>query len=138
MTTSPRAKRIVTNSAIASPSPGGRRCWTRDGAATGTSSGSFTMTSWGSDRRGGQSVSSAAMVERTQPPTTSSAGAQGGSLAGYLEETELAELIRSFGRLPEVVRTGIVTIVAAAIFLLTTSEERTDFDYFVRLADAFL
>lgn len=78
------------------------------------------------------------MVERTQPPAISSVGAQGGSLAAYLEETELAELIRSFGRLPEVVRTGIITVVAAAIFLLTTSEERTDFDYFVRLADAFL
>jgi hypothetical protein len=78
------------------------------------------------------------MVERTPSPATSSAGAQGGRLAAYLEGTELAELLRSFGGLPEVVRTGLVTVVAAAIFLLTTSEERTDFDYFVRLADAFL
>src|SRR5918996_6087415 len=124
MTTSPSAKRIVTNSVRASPNPGGRRSWRRDGAATGTSAGSFTMTSWGSDRRAGQSVSSPAMVERTHSPATSSAGAQGGRLAAYLEGTELAELLRSFGGLPEVVRTGLVTVVAAAIFLLTTSEER--------------
>jgi hypothetical protein len=78
------------------------------------------------------------MVERTHSSAASSAGAHGSSLAGYLEETELAELIRSFGALPEVVRTGVVTVVAAAIFLATTSAERTDFDYFVRLADAFL
>jgi hypothetical protein len=79
------------------------------------------------------------MVERTQPPATSSAGAQGGgSLAGYLEQTELAALIRAFGTLPEIVRTGIVTVVAGAVYLLTTSQEPTDFDYFVRLADAFL
>jgi hypothetical protein len=79
------------------------------------------------------------MVERTQPLATSSAGAQGGgSLAAYLERTELAALIRAFGTLPEIVRTGIVTVIAGAVYLLTTSQEPTDFDYFVRLADAFL
>jgi hypothetical protein len=77
------------------------------------------------------------MVERMQPATPS-AGAQRGSLATYLEQTELAELIRAFGTKPEIVRTGVITIVAATIFLLTTSSERSDHDYFVRLADAFL
>ena len=78
------------------------------------------------------------MVERMQPPATSPAGARGGSVAAYLEGSELAELIRAFGKRPEIARTGLVTVVAATIFLLTTSRDPSDFDYFVRLADAFL
>jgi hypothetical protein len=73
------------------------------------------------------------MAERTPV-----AQPRGRSLGGYLERTELADLLRGFGSLPESVRTTIVTLVAAAIFLLTTSREANHFDYFVRLADAFL
>ena len=78
------------------------------------------------------------MVERSNPLASSSAGVQRGSLAAYLDKTELAELLRTFGGFPEIVKTAIITIGAAAIFLLTTSREPTAFDYFVRLADAFL
>jgi hypothetical protein len=78
------------------------------------------------------------MVERSQSPGMSATGARRGSVAAYLERTELAELIRTLDATPEIIRTVLVTMVAAGIFLLTTSAEPSDFDYFVRLADAFL
>src|SRR5262245_34935113 len=57
---------------------------------------------------------------------------------GYLERTQGAELIRYVARRPDTVGTGLISIAAAVIFLLTTSTDPTPFDYFVRLADAFL
>jgi len=78
------------------------------------------------------------MAERTHPSATSTADKGGGSVADYLERTELAEVVRAFGTRPEWVRVAVISIVASAVLLLTTSREPTDFDYYVRLADAFL
>ena len=80
----------------------------------------------GRDRHGGQSVSSPAMSERA------AAG------RAYLERTQLAELMRYLGPRLDTVGTVIVGVAAAAVYLLTTSTDPTPFDYFVRLADAFL
>jgi hypothetical protein len=78
------------------------------------------------------------MAESTHPSGTSTASTREGALAGYLEQTELAELIRAFGTKPSVVQTILISTVAAVVFLLTTSKDPVAFDYFVRLADAFL
>ena len=56
----------------------------------------------------------------------------------YLERTQGAELVRYVARRPDSVGTALVSIAAAVVFLLTTSTDPTPFDYFVRLADAFL
>ena len=56
----------------------------------------------------------------------------------YLERTQLGELLRYVGARLETVGTVIVGVVAAGVYLLTTSSDPTPFDYFVRLADAFL
>ena len=61
-----------------------------------------------------------------------------GSLGGYLRRTEAAELVRWVRRRPDSLGALLISAVAATIFLLTTSTEKTPFDYFVRLADAFL
>ena len=56
----------------------------------------------------------------------------------YLERTQGAELVRYVTRRPDTVGTVLISVAAAAVFLLTTSSDPTPFDYFVRLADAFL
>jgi hypothetical protein len=66
------------------------------------------------------------MTERTQ------------NVRGYLERTEGAEVVRYLGRRKDSVGTVVVAIVASIVLLLTTGSEPTEFDYFVRLADAFL
>jgi hypothetical protein len=78
------------------------------------------------------------MAESTHPSAPSTGGARSGSVAGYLEQTEFAELIRAFGTKPTFVQVTLISAVAAAVFLVTTSQDPSDFDYFVRLADAFL
>jgi hypothetical protein len=59
-------------------------------------------------------------------------------MRGYYERTQLAELIRYAGARQDSVGTVVVAVVATVVLLLTTSSEPTQFDYFVRLADAFL
>jgi hypothetical protein len=78
------------------------------------------------------------MAESTHPSAPSTAGAGSGGVTGYLEQTELAELVRSFGTKPTFLQVTLISAVAAAVFLVTTSQDPSDFDYFVRLADAFL
>ena len=60
------------------------------------------------------------------------------TVRGYLERTEGAEVVRYLGKRKDSVGTVVVAIVATIVLLLTTSSEPTEFDYFVRLADAFL
>ena len=60
------------------------------------------------------------------------------NVRGYLERTEGAEIVRYLGRRKDSVGTVVVAIVASIVLLLTTGSEPTEFDYFVRLADAFL
>jgi uncharacterized protein (DUF697 family) len=78
------------------------------------------------------------MAERTQPAAVPTAGARGGAVARYLEETEFAELVRAFGTKPTFVQVTLISVISAVVFLATTSREPSHFDYFVRLADAFL
>jgi hypothetical protein len=56
----------------------------------------------------------------------------------YIDRTQLGELLRYVGARLDTVGTVIVGVVAAGVYLLTTSADPTPFDYFVRLADAFL
>lgn len=60
------------------------------------------------------------------------------SVGAHLRRTDGAELVRYALARPERFGVLLITIVASAIFLATTSTEPTNFDYFVRLADAFL
>ena len=60
------------------------------------------------------------------------------TVRGYLERTQGAEVVRYLGRRKDSVGTVVVAVVASIVLLLTTSSEPTEFDYFVRLADAFL
>lgn len=78
------------------------------------------------------------MSERpdTAPPV--SAGPPIRSAGSYLQRTQLAELVRYGRARPDSVGTVLISALAAAIFLLTTSRDPNHFDYFVRLADAFL
>ena len=78
------------------------------------------------------------MAERTQPAAVPTAGARSGAVARYLEETELAELVRAFGTKPTFVQVTLIAVISALVFLATTSREPSSFDYFVRLAEAFL
>ncbi len=78
------------------------------------------------------------MTERTRPTSTRPAGRATGSAGWSLQDTQLAELVRYVTARPDSVGTLLIAALAAAIFLLTTSREANHFDYFVRLADAFL
>lgn len=50
----------------------------------------------------------------------------------------LGQLTAYVARRPDSVGTVLIMLVTAAIYLFTAERERQDFDYFVRLADAFL
>src|SRR6266540_606311 len=54
------------------------------------------------------------------------------------EDTWLARITGLVGERPNSVGLGLVTALAMAVYFVTTSSERSSFDYFVRLADAFL
>jgi hypothetical protein len=54
------------------------------------------------------------------------------------DDTRLAELLGFVRARPNSVGLVVVTGLATAIYLFTSSPERQSFDYFVRLADAFL
>jgi hypothetical protein len=79
------------------------------------------------------------MAERTHPtaPSTTPPAARPGA-GSYLRTTPLAELIRYVAARPDSAGVVLITVVAAGLFVLTTSREPSDHDYFVRLADAFL
>lgn len=82
------------------------------------------------------------MVDATPPPPTlpsrRSARPPAGTSDRWPRNTPLADAARYVARRPDTVGTVIVTILAAAVFLATAEREPQDFDYFVRLADAFL
>ena len=82
------------------------------------------------------------MAERTPPPPTLPARHRARPRAPqgdrWPANTQLADLVRYVARRPDSVGTALVTILAAAVFLFTAEREPQDFDYFVRLADAFL
>jgi hypothetical protein len=61
-----------------------------------------------------------------------------GRLAEWFEDTRLAALVDTIRDRPDTLGTVLVTVVAAAIYLYTSSRDRQSLDYFVRLADAFL
>lgn len=50
----------------------------------------------------------------------------------------LAPLLDYLGRRPDSAGTLLIIVLTAAVYLFTAERERNDFDYFVRLADAFL
>jgi hypothetical protein len=52
--------------------------------------------------------------------------------------TRLAELIDTIRSRPDTLGTFVVVLVTIAIYLFTSSRDRQNLDYFVRLADAFL
>jgi hypothetical protein len=54
------------------------------------------------------------------------------------EDTPLARITELVRERPNSVGLALVTALATAVYLATTSPERSSFDYFVRLADAFL
>jgi uncharacterized protein (DUF697 family) len=69
------------------------------------------------------------MTERMRPGPSGPDAATGGPVAN---------VVAYVARRPDTVGTVLVTIGALAGYLLTTSRDAQDFDYFVRLADAFL
>ena len=58
--------------------------------------------------------------------------------ADWLEGTRLAELIDTIRSRPDTLGTFLVVLVTIAVYLFTSSRDRQNLDYFVRLADAFL
>ncbi|HEU4672304.1 MAG TPA: hypothetical protein VFS32_05335 [Candidatus Limnocylindrales bacterium] len=76
------------------------------------------------------------MTDRTSTanaaPTTSS------GFRAYAERTELAALIDLARSRPELSSTLAIVVVTSAIYLFTSSRDRQELDYFVRLADAFI
>ena len=58
--------------------------------------------------------------------------------ADWFEGTRLAELIDTIRSRPDTLGTFVVVLVTIAIYLFTSSRDRQNLDYFVRLADAFL
>lgn len=54
------------------------------------------------------------------------------------EDTQLGEWIEAVRERPDTLGTFLVVLVATAIYLFTSSRDRQNLDYFVRLADAFL
>ena len=63
---------------------------------------------------------------------------QAATTPSYLERTQGGELLRYLDARRDTVGTILIGVVATAVFMLTTSTDPTPFDYFVRLADAFL
>jgi hypothetical protein len=59
-------------------------------------------------------------------------------LGQWFAETRLAELIDFIRDRPDTLGTLIVVVVTTAIYLFTSSRDRQELDYFVRLADAML
>ena len=56
----------------------------------------------------------------------------------WFEGTRLAELIDTVRGRPDTLGTLVVILVTTGIYLFTSSRDRQNLDYFVRLADAFL
>ena len=71
--------------------------------------------------------------ERQVPPESRSA-----RLADWFAGTRLAELIDVIRARPDTLGTLIVVVATTAIYLFTSSRDRQELDYFVRLADAML
>ncbi len=70
-----------------------------------------------------------------------SAGTAPASATGwraYFEQTDLARLIDLARIRPELSSTIAIFVATSAIYLFTSSRDRQELDYFVRLADAFL
>lgn len=59
-------------------------------------------------------------------------------LVGWFGETRLAELIHSVRQRPDTRGAWLVIAVTTVLYLLTSSPDRQELDYFVRLADAFV
>jgi hypothetical protein len=60
------------------------------------------------------------------------------ALADYLWRTQLGGLVTLARRRPELSGAIVFGVLAAAVYLYSSSRERENLDYFVRLADAFL
>lgn len=78
------------------------------------------------------------MADRMHATTPRAPHRPARNFGDYLRSTQLADIVRYVAARPNSVGTVLIIIVAAATFLVTTSRERSHFDYFVRLADAFL
>jgi hypothetical protein len=75
------------------------------------------------------------VVDRVSAPRAAPATSP---VRDYLQRTELAGLIDLARSRPEVSSTIVIVIITSAIYLFTSSRDRQELDYFVRLADAFL
>ncbi|HEY3523578.1 MAG TPA: hypothetical protein VGK63_07715 [Candidatus Limnocylindrales bacterium] len=75
-------------------------------------------------------------MDRVSAP--GAAPAPSGTLRDYARRTELAGLIDLARSRPELSSTLAIVVVTSAIYLFTSSRDRQELDYFVRLADAFL
>ena len=76
-----------------------------------------------------------AHTEERLPPPGDSRRAR---LEDWFADTRLAVIIDTVRDRPDTLGTALVMLVAAAIYLYTSSRDRQSLDYFVRLADAFL
>ena len=74
--------------------------------------------------------------ERPAPPAPPASGSARAS--AWFAETRLAELIDYIRDRPDTLGTLIVVVVTTALYLYTSSRDRQELDYFVRLADAML
>jgi hypothetical protein len=72
------------------------------------------------------------------PGTTRTSTVSSPAVRSYYERTELAALVEWARDHWELSSTLLITVVTAAIYLFTSSRDRQELDYFVRLADAFL
>ncbi|MEA2537240.1 MAG: hypothetical protein QOF11_1474 [Chloroflexota bacterium] len=70
---------------------------------------------------------------RADPPAVGRA-----RLGGWLADTRMAQLADAVQQRPDSLGTLLVILVTTALYLLTSSPERQELDYFVRLADAFV
>ena len=74
--------------------------------------------------------------ERPAPPAHPASGSA--RVTAWFAETRLAELIDYIRDRPDTLGTLIVVVVTTALYLFTSSRDRQELDYFVRLADAML
>lgn len=59
-------------------------------------------------------------------------------LVGWFGDTRLAELVDAVRQRPDTLGTLIIVAVTTALYLLSSSTDRQELDYFVRLADALV
>lgn len=82
------------------------------------------------------------MADRTPPPPAlprrHAARPPAAAADRWPADTQGADLLRYIARRPDSVGTLVVAVLAGAVFLMTGEREPNDFDYYVRLADAFL